>query len=250
MKRNELVKYLDDYLAINEIKDISSNGLIVEGNEEVKKIGLAVDSSLEGFTKAAESDVDFLIVHHGLYWGKIIPITGYFHKRLKTLMDAGISLYVAHLPLDFHREVGNNIELVRLLGMELEEWLPESNGLELIAMANLPKPITVADFVKLAEEKIGEPVTSFDYGKKLVQRIAICSGGAAYLLSDLETAKPDLYYTGERNHTIYHYAKELGINIVYGGHYNTETVGVKALGKHLLDKFNLPNIFIDLPTTL
>ena len=124
MDRDELVRYLDAYLRIQDFpQDPSLNGLQVEGKRTVRKVGAAVDAGEAIFRKALEEEVDFLIVHHGLFWGKPFPIVGHHKRRLETLFQGGINLYAAHLPLDAHEEVGNNFVLARELGLvDLTPW--------------------------------------------------------------------------------------------------------------------------------
>jgi len=120
VKTEELVNYLDDLLKIKEIKDESLNGLVVENKGEVNKVALAVDASLDTFKKAKEVGADFLFVHHGLWWGEPLPLSGGFFQKIKFLMENNIALYAAHLPLDLHPEFGNNVQFVKLLGWPIK----------------------------------------------------------------------------------------------------------------------------------
>ena len=118
MKRNELVTYLDDFLQVKTIEDSSNNGLQVEGTDDVMRLAFAVDASLAAIERAQAAEAQMLIVHHGLYWSKVILVTGVHRQRLGRLFEADLSLYASHLPLDMHAEVGNNATLARLLELE------------------------------------------------------------------------------------------------------------------------------------
>ena len=162
MKRDDLVKWLDNYLNISAFEDKSLNGLQVEGADEVTKIAFAVDSSLRTFEQAAEIGADMLIVHHGLFWGSPLAVTGMHKKRIKYLLEKDISLYAVHLPLDAHQEVGNNWGLARILGLtNLEVFSPKGIGVKGI----FPNPITLRDLANQIEKELGESVLVHAGGK-------------------------------------------------------------------------------------
>jgi dinuclear metal center YbgI/SA1388 family protein len=249
MKRDELVAYLDDYLRIQAIEDRSNNGLQVEGREEVERLALAVDASLAAFEAAAEAGAQMLLVHHGLFWGEPILVTGVHRRRLGQLFEAGLSLYAAHLPLDFHREVGNNVTLARRL--HLEEAMPfgDYKGHPAGVAGLLAEALPLDRFAAQVEEMLGKPLLKvWPFGSPSVQRVAVVSGGAGFLVDQAAAAGADVYLTGEVSHSAYHQARELGLNVVFGGHYATETAGLEALGEHLADHFGLETEFVDLPT--
>jgi len=249
MKRYELVAYLDDYLEVQTIEDSSNNGLQVEGAEDVTHVAFAVDAGIAAFEATKEAGAQMLIVHHGLFWSKPVLITGIHRQRLGRLFDANISLYAAHLPLDFHEEVGNNATLARWL--ELEEVGPFGQYKSWPAgfAGQLPTALSLDHFVALVEASLGEPVIKvWPFGPATVRRVGIVSGGAASLIDQAADEGLDVYLTGEMSHSYYHEARELGLNVVYGGHYATETVGLKALAEHLAARFGLETTFLDLPT--
>src|SRR5712672_19456 len=130
VRRDVLVAHLDRYLRIAEVPDSSPNGLQVQGSERVTRIAYAVDVSVESIRAAKKERADFLVVHHGLWWGRHVQITGIMHARIAALIRAGVSLYAAHLPLDCHPEVGNNAELARLLGLRVEEPFGNYKGVQ------------------------------------------------------------------------------------------------------------------------
>ena len=249
MKRDDLVAYLNDFLRVKAIKDDSNNGLQVEGADKVDRLGFAVDASLAAVQGAAEAGAQMLVVHHGLFWGKPLMVTGIHRRRLGQLLEANLSLYAAHLPLDMHEEVGNNAVLARWLN--LEEVMPfgEYQGMPVGMAGHLPATMSMGDFAALVESALQEQIIQiWPFGSPNVRQVGIVSGGAAFLLDQAAAAGVDVYLTGEVSHGSYHAAHELGLNVVFGGHYATETAGLKALAGHLAGKFDLETVFLDLPT--
>lgn len=249
MKLDELTKYLDEYLKIGEIEDRARNGLQVEGPQDVRRVAFAVDSSLAGFRRAVELEADLLIVHHGLFWGNEQMLTGPLFKRVKTLIEGGAGLYAVHLPLDAHEEVGNNVELARILDLETTGPFGDYHGTS-IGVTCRPRsgPVTREAFVTQANTRLNTNCVVQAYGPAEIRTIGIVSGGAAGMIDQAATAGLDLYLTGETNHIHAHAAEEYGLNVVYAGHYATETVGLQALARHLESQFGLETAFIDLPT--
>jgi dinuclear metal center YbgI/SA1388 family protein len=249
MKRDELTAYLDEYFQIKMITDISNNGLQVEGAERVTRLAFAVDASLAAFQGAQDTRAQMLIVHHGLYWDKPIMITGVHRRRLQQLFDSDISLYAVHLPLDFHEQIGNNATLARWLALDDRTLFGDYKGSPVGVAGQLKVAVPLPQFVEYVEQALGEPVIRvWPFGSPTVQRVGIVSGGAASLIDDAAQAGVDVYLTGEMSHSHFHQAQELGLNVVFGGHYATETAGLKALAKHLEAQFGLETVFLDLPT--
>ena len=249
MKRDELVSYLDEYLQVRAIEDSSNNGLQVGGADQVTRLAFAVDASLATFKAARSAGAQMLVVHHGLFWSKPIMVTGIHLRRLQTLLDAGLSLYAAHLPLDFHERVGNNATLARWLKLEGVEPFGDYKGHPAGFAGRLSQSCSVEQFAAQVEQSLGEPVLRiWPFGPRTVQTVGIVSGGAGILVSQAADAGVDVYLTGEVSHVAYHEARELGVNVVYGGHYGTETAGLKSLAEHLSDRFGLETIFLDLST--
>ncbi len=250
MNRDDLASYLDDYLRVQTIEDSSSNGLQVEGVDEVARLALAVDASLAAFEGAKAAGAQMLIVHHGLFWGKPLMVTGIHRRRLGCLFDAGISLYAVHLPLDFHEEVGNNATLAQWLGLADVTAFGDYKGQTSGVTGQLPEVVSLDEFVSDLERAIGGgPVVKvWPFGRPSVRSVGIVSGGGGSFADQAAEAGVDVYVTGEMSHIVYHQAKELGLNVVYGGHYATETAGLKALATHLSAHLELETVFLDLPT--
>lgn len=249
LQRDELVHYLDDYLQVKTIKDISNNGLQVEGSSRVTCVAFAVDASMAAFVGAQEAGAQMIITHHGLFWGEPVMVTGVHHQRLATLFEASLSLYAAHLPLDFHEEVGNNVTLARWLGLKKVAPLGDYNNLPAGIFGLLPAALSLDQFVAQVESALGEPVVKiWPFGSETVRRVGISSGGGGFLIDTAAEENVDVFLTGEMSHRFFHGAQELGVNVVYGGHYATETAGLKALADHLATRFELETVFLDLPT--
>lgn len=247
MKRETLVNYLNDILKAN-IDDNSSNGLQVEGRGEVKKIGLAVDACMDVYKKAADAKCDMLIVHHGLFWGSIKNVAGNARAHIKFLLDNDLNLYGSHLPLDMNEEYGNNIELARMIKLKSVEKFGIYHGEKIGFMGKLPAAKSAQEISDAYKKLIGGKHIILPFGKEKNISVAIISGGAPEELGQAIEAGVDLYITGEPAHFNHHQALEAKINVIFLGHYESETVGVKAIGAHLKKKFGLDCIFIDSPT--
>ena len=250
MKLTDLITWLDNYLKIDEYTDNSLNGLQVEGTEDVNKIAIAVDSSLTTFEKAAEIGADMLIVHHGLFWGRPLAIQGTHAKRIRYLLEKNISLYAAHIPLDAHKEVGNNWGLARILGLAELEDFGKWEGKYIGVKGIFPNKLSLRDLADTIEKHLGESVLVHAGGPTEVSSLGIVTGGAAWEVVAAAEAKLDAFLTGEPLHAAFYEAFERGINALYAGHYMTETVGVKLLATKLAEEFGLAHEFILLPTGL
>jgi dinuclear metal center YbgI/SA1388 family protein len=248
VQRDELVQYLDHYLAIQEWEDSSMNGLQVEGGPTVDRVALATDAALATFSLAAEAGAQLLIVHHGLFWGQPIAVTGTHRSRLATLLDNGVSLYAAHLPLDAHPEVGNNAVLAGMLGLIEQRPFGRYGGREIGVMGRLPQILSRADLAARIEALLGSPPDVLPFGQDSIDALAIVTGGAAEMVPEAAQSGVDAFVTGESSHIAWHVAREHRMNLVYGGHYATETLGVRALGDHLADRFGVETVFLDSPT--
>ena len=250
MRRDELVRWLDDYLDVHAYPDPSLNGLQVEGKDDVDKVAVAVDGSLSTFEQAAEIGADMLIVHHGLFWGGAQAVRGMHARRLRFLLETDISLYAAHIPLDAHREVGNNWGLARLLGMADLQAFGSWKGQPIGVKGTFPNPLSLRDLADRVEKELGESVLVHAGGPTELRSLGIISGAAA---RDVDTAADeglDAFLTGEPKHDVFYVPFERGVNALFAGHYMTETVGVNLLAAKLEEEFGLRREFILLPTGL
>lgn len=247
---SELVQYLDRYLGIAEIEDSSNNGLQVQGPQVVFRIAAAVDASLETIERAAAAGAQLLLVHHGLYWGRVELPVGSHYRRLKALIQGGLGLYAAHLPLDRHPEVGNNALLARNLGLTEVAPFGRYKGVTIGVMGQLRPPLPRASFLQKVTDLLGKPGLVLPFGPEQLEQVAIISGGGGSMVDQAIGAGAHLFLTGEFGHTHYHVALEGRINVVAAGHYATEKVGVMALAQHLASLFPLDWTFVDVPTGL
>ena len=246
----DIVSFLNQELKIQEIPDYSGalNGLQLENGGKVSKIGAAVDASLPVFEKAVAGGVDLLLVHHGMFWQGAQPVTNANYRKLKLAIDAGMAVYSAHIPLDIHPEWGNNAVLASALGMEAPEPFFPWKGINLGLSETLD--VSLVDLSKRLSEVLGSAVHICAGGTEVAGRVGLITGGAGSEVASIKAEGVDTFITGEGPHWSYPLAEELGINIIYGGHYATETFGVKALSDLLSRQFMLEWDFIDHPTGL
>lgn len=250
MKLMDLVQYLNSLLHIDEIKDVSLNGLQIQNSGEIKKTALAVDASLAAIQEASAQNAQILLVHHGLFWKEAVAITGPMYDRIRTCIQNDLALYACHLPLDMHPELGNNAQIDKVLGWPVVGGFGDYHGQIIGTEVRLNQPVKFEDLVSTFRSKLNFDPLAWDFGRKEVQRIGYVSGRASDLLNEAIDKDLDVFVTGESRHEDYWIAKEAGINVIFGGHYATETLGVKAVGAHLKEKFNLETVFLDLPTGL
>ena len=248
--RDEIVSFLDEYLNIKAFPDKSKNGLQVEGKSEVNTIAFAVDTTLRTIERAARSKADMMIVHHGIVWGSIDYVTGVTYRRLKALFDAGINLYVAHVPLDAHPEVGNNVQLLKILGLEPKEPFGEYGGITIGYIGEFEKTKPVEEVAQVLAEKLDTTVKTYEFGVREIRRVGAITGAGGFALEEAKRRDVDLFVLGEFTHANYLTAMDLGISVAVAGHYKTETLGVKALMPLVKEKFDVEVFFIDEPTGL
>lgn len=246
--RDDLAAYLADFLNVSDFSDLGPNGLQVEGRTEIRKIVTAVSASVELFESALKKSADAVLVHHGLIWNFERPLyRGSYKKRVQLLLENELNLFAYHLPLDAHEEVGNNIRIARLLGLQAPEPFGEYKGRFVGFRGVFPgEPIAEEVFERI-KAAINPQALIFPYGPRTVQRAGIISGGAQKEVQQAVAGGLDLYITGEVSEHILHYVKEEGIHFVAAGHYATERFGVQALGEHLQEKFDVEVEFVDLP---
>jgi len=245
-----LVSYCDRLLRTAEVNDYERalNGLQAENDGRVSRIAACVDATLATVRLAVRARADLLIVHHGLFWGTTQPWTGKRYELLRKLVNHNLAVYSSHLPLDAHPKLGNNAKLCAALGLRNLRpfFFDHGQFLGFQAKANISRN----DLARRLERATGCAVKILPGGPSICRRIGVVTGGAG---GDLKTAAAegvDTFITGEGPHWTYALAEELGINVLYGGHYATETFGVKALAEHLSRRFRVPWQFIDYPTGL
>ena len=245
-----IVAHCDRILGVADIKDFpgAANGLQVANGGGVSRIAATVDASLATVKLAVAARADLLIVHHGLFWNVRQPWTGRNYELLRLLIESNLAVYSSHLPLDFHPKLGNNVILCDALGLKnLRPFLLKEGQ-----YCGLQSRTTVSRSVLASrlQRAIGENVLVIPGGGETCERIGVITGGAGDFLQKAANEGVDTFVTGEGPHWTYALAEELGLNVLYGGHYATETFGVKALAAHLSKKFHVPWTFLDHPTGL
>ena len=246
----EMVAYLNAYLAVGEIPDYTEayNGLQVEGRAQIRRIVVAVDACLATIEQAIAFDADLMLVHHGLFWGAKAPLTGAYYRRVEQLIKHDLALYSCHLPLDVHPEVGNNHVLARMLGLEPTGNFGEFEGAPLGVWARAD--LTRTELVNRVKAVLKIDPLLIATGPERIDKVGVLTGGGGAYIARAAAKGIDTLLTGEGAHHTYFDAEELGVNVIYAGHYATETVGIRALGEHLARQFDVKCKFLDHPTGL
>jgi len=241
----EICHYLDRLLCVSDFKDYGPNGLQVQGNQSVKKIGTAVSASLETLEQAANEGVDCLIVHHGIFWDRdALPIVGTKKQKIDLLIQNNLSLLAYHLPLDAHEEYGNNWRVGKDLGWSSLEPFGESNGAYL-GVRGVLNSVHRDQLVTDLSDYYGHDCQLVAGGPETIDTVACVSGGAHRLLLSAAKEGIDCFITGTVDEPVWHWGYEEKINFMAFGHSATERVGPKALGRHIEDIFQIPVTFID-----
>ncbi len=245
-----IVEYCDRYLRTNEVADWSGawNGLQVENTGTVARIGAAVDACETVIARAVEQGITLLLVHHGLFWSGVQPLVGAPFRKIKTALDHDMAIYSAHLPLDLHPVVGNNVLLAKALGLKGGEPFFMEKGAPIGLKFHVSLPL--ADLAARLESVLESSPHLAPGGPLKTRCIGIVTGGAGAEVARAAAEGVDTFITGEGPHHSFTAAEEVGVNLFYAGHYATETFGVKALAAHLSKRFRVPWAFIDHPTGL
>jgi dinuclear metal center YbgI/SA1388 family protein len=245
-----IVKHCDKILRTAEIGDYDGavNGVQVENSGTVTHIAATVDASIATVKIAIAAKADLLIVHHGLFWSKTFPWTGKKYELLRLLIENNLAVYSSHLPLDLHPKLGNNALLCSALGLKNLKPFFFSHG-QNIGLKTRQK-ISRVELAKRLERATGAKPKMIPGGRETCERIGVVTGGAGGELAQAVAEGVDTFITGEGQHWTYALAEELGVNVLYGGHYATETFGVKALAAELSQRFRVPWQFLDHPTGL
>lgn len=243
----EIVKTLDEILALEAFTDSSHNGLQVENTGRISKVCCGVDATLPFFEEAQRAGADLVVCHHGISWGDSLKqITGQNYRLIEFLIRSDIALYACHLPLDAHAEMGNNARLARGLGLRYLKPFGAYHGQLIGFYGRLPKPVPWQTFVSRLERVTGNRVQSMPFGPEQIQRVGVISGGAAGEARQAAELGLDAYVSGEPALQAYHVAEQYGMHAFFAGHYATETFGVKAIGDFLAKRFGLKTAFLDL----
>lgn len=240
-----LVSYLAELLKVTAMDDYCPNGLQVEGGKKVKKIITGVTASQQLIDCAIERGADAIIVHHGYFWkGENPCLTGLKKKRLQTLLAHEVSLLAYHLPLDVHPELGNNVQLAKVLGWEPLPGMKKNGRPALLRQANLSQAYSGANLFEHLTKSLGRKPLHIE-ADKTISKVAWCTGAAQSYIAEAAEMGVDAYITGEISEQTVHEAREYGIHFYAAGHHAIERYGVKALGNKLVEQFGVSCEFID-----
>ncbi len=255
MHAGDIASRLDEELDTDAYADVdaSPNGLQVgPADREVETVAVAVDAAVETIERASEAGADLLVTHHGLVWGSIERVTESNYRRIAPLVENDLALYVAHLPLDGHQQLGNAAGLADLLDLDNRAPFGRMGGEWVGQRGRLVGGRSFSALTEDLEAELdtgGRSVQTLEFGPESVEDVAIVTGSGVDWLGEAVDAGADVLITGEGKQQVYHEAREAGINVVLAGHYATETFGVRALADRLGD-WGLETTYIDCPTGL
>ncbi|MBL4762877.1 MAG: Nif3-like dinuclear metal center hexameric protein [Gammaproteobacteria bacterium] len=243
----ELTRYTNKLLNVSQFQDYCPNGLQVEGRAEIKKIVSGVTACQALIDIAIEKEADVLLVHHGYFWKNESPvITGVKKKRIQALLANGISLLAYHLPLDAHKELGNNVQLAQRLGFDIEGWFAGRKGQEIACHGALKSVSSAEALQQSISAVLHREALHIPGAAKEIKSIAWCTGAAQGYIEDAIALGVDAYISGEVSESTVHAARESGVHFFSCGHHATERYGVQALAAHLSEKFALAHEFVDI----
>ena len=239
----KIAAFCDKRTRRHEIKDFKGacNGLQFENKGVIQKVGASVDAGLIPFQKAVDRNVDLLIVHHGMYWSPLQPITGVKFQKVNTLLNGGLAVYSSHLPLDCHSEIGNNALLAKEIGLQPTGTFLDYEGTDI---GLITEGISRLDLIEKLQKTFDGKLQSIEFGSEKPNKIAILTGSGSSAVSELKRIGVDTLITGELRQNHYNQAQEGGLNLYLCGHYATEVYGVCALAKEISQKFEIPWEFI------
>ena len=244
--RDALISYLDDLLDARDWPDYGPNGLQVPGADRVELVVTGVSAHRELFEQAAGAGAQLVLCHHGIFWGGPLgPVTEQLKARLKLLFDHDMSLAAYHLPLDAHPEVGNNALICEGLGLRRGEPFGEAKGRAIGWVGEAAEPLTADELTDRATALFGSEPLAFDSGPAEIRRVGVVSGGGSSALAEAVALGLDAFITGEPTEHVMADAREGGIHFLAGGHYASETFGVRRLGDLLAQRFGVEHKFIE-----
>jgi dinuclear metal center YbgI/SA1388 family protein len=252
----EIAAFLDELLQIASIPDYPGalNGVQLANRGEIDRVATAVDFSSATIAGAIESRARLILVHHGMFWGGAQPIVGHRFERMRALIENDVAVYSAHLPLDMHPELGNNALLAKRLGLVPSSGFATFQGksIGLSGASALPTRVLAERVGELSKEFGGSLVTTPFDSERMTRTWGLCSGSGADSATLREAAERglDTIIVGEGPHHSAVEARELGMVVLYAGHYATETLGVRALGDAVASRFGIPSSFVHAPTGL
>lgn len=242
-----LTETLDQMMRPGDFRDYCPNGLQVEGRERVRRLITGVTASRALIEAAIKAEADAILVHHGYFWqGESPVLRGIKRERIRLLLTHDISLLAYHLPLDAHREFGNNIQLAEVLGLQTEGDLVPNLPSKVGVHGLLDTPLSGEQLKQRIAERLGREPLHIPGKANPVRTIAWCTGAAQGAIEKAWEWGVDAYLTGEVSEQTVHFARETGMHFFAAGHHATERYGVQALGRHLADSMGLAHHFIDI----
>jgi dinuclear metal center YbgI/SA1388 family protein len=248
-KRDEITAFCDELLDIGSFEDFGPNGLQVPGSSDVSKVATGVTANLECLQGAVDAGAELVLTHHGLLWGsEVSPLSVPMAARLRALLCADVSLAAYHLPLDAHPQIGNNALLRDALGLGPDERaFGEAKGSSVGLIGRAPEPIDAGELTRRLAEAVGQDPLVFEAGPERIESVGIVTGAGGFALHEAGPLGLDALVTGEPSEPVMGEAREYGIHFLAGGHYATETFGIRRLGELVAERFSVDHEFIDVP---
>jgi dinuclear metal center YbgI/SA1388 family protein len=250
--RDEIIAFCDAYLDVGSFEDYGPNGLQVPGAAEVNKVATGVSANLELLERSIDAGAQLVLSHHGLLWGsELTSLTGPMAARLRALLCADASLAAYHLPLDAHPEIGNNALLRDALGLAPDErqfgW---AKGSAVGAIGRASEPLSIDELSDRLSGAVEREPLVFDAGPDRISTVGIVTGGGGFAIHEAGPLGLDALIIGEPSEPVMGEAREYGVHLLAGGHYATETLGIRRLGELLADRFAIEHEFIDVPNPI
>jgi len=244
VKINDLTHYTQQLMQVERFKDYCPNGLQVEGRTEIRKIVTGVTASMALLEAAQQANADLILVHHGYFWrNEDARIVGIKRNRIAFLMKNDLNLMAYHLPLDAHPELGNNVQLGKVLGIDAIDYAGDDN---LVAYGELEVAMTLGEFALQLEVGLQRRPMLIGDKEKLVKKVAWCTGAAQGYIDTAASLGADVFISGEISEQTTHQSLESGVAYISAGHHATERYGIQALGQYLAERFNLQHEFLDI----
>jgi dinuclear metal center YbgI/SA1388 family protein len=250
--RDEIIAFCDELLEIGSFEDYGPNGLQVPGGREVRKVATGVSANLELLDAAVASGAQLVLTHHGLLWGdEVSPLSVPMAARLRALLCSDVSLAAYHLPLDANREIGNNAMLRDALGLAADDRpFGQAKGSPVGVIGRADEPIDLAELRRRLTDAVGREPLVFDAGPEGISTVGIVTGGGSFAIHEAGRLGLDALVTGEPSEPVMGEAREYGVHFLAGGHYATETFGIRRLGELIAERFSVEHEFIDVPNPI
>jgi dinuclear metal center YbgI/SA1388 family protein len=251
-RRDEILAYCDELLDSGSFEDYGPNGLQVPGAPEVSAVATGVSANLETLQRGIDAGAELVITHHGLLWGEQLgPLSVPLAARLRALLSAEVSLAAYHLPLDAHPEIGNNALLRGELGLVADDRpFGEVKGRAVGRIGRAVSPLTISELSGRLKSATGQDPLVLDSGPERIESVGIVTGGGGFAIHEAGPLDLDALVIGEPSEPLMGEAREYGLHLLAGGHYATETFGIRRLGELIGERFEVEHGFIDVPNPI